>query len=86
MEGKKECRHTFKCTDSRKVDGYRRRRYRCMKCGFRESTIEVPAQEDIKKGEHTKMYRTDLMARLSNVQARSLLEQIDAGHKTLNLI
>lgn len=39
----KTCKtHDPECIDSRPVADYRRRRYRCRKCGAKFSTIEVP--------------------------------------------
>jgi transcriptional regulator NrdR family protein len=36
------CTHdNSKCTDTRAMPGYRKRRYKCLDCGERYSTIEV---------------------------------------------
>ena len=84
---KEDCSHEHSdCIDSRPRDGYRYRRYLCRDCGIRFTTIEIRASDDLSTGEHTKMYRGQLANLLTDKQCRSLLEQIDGGHRTLNLI
>ena len=83
----KKCRHAnLKCVDSRPKDGWRYRRYKCLSCGVRMTTVEVLVGEELGPGQRTELFRAELVKQLSNEQARSLLEQIAAGHRTLNLI
>ena len=35
------CKHDWNCIDSRKRNGYKRRRYECSRCGVRKSSIEI---------------------------------------------
>lgn len=38
-----KCRAKMMYIDSRNMDGYIYRRYKCRKCGARSSTVEMPA-------------------------------------------
>lgn len=88
MTRKQPCTdHTWRCTDSRMHEGYRRRRYKCINkgCEARQSTVEI-LMENTDIDLRTSNYHGRLAAALTDAQARSLLEQFQAGHKTLNLI
>ena len=46
-----ECKHmNSKCLDSRPYYEYRRRRYECLDCGKRYSTVEIPMGERLPHG------------------------------------
>lgn len=47
----KKCAHEkSKCVDSRPFAGYRRRRYECVSCKWRWSTVEVKKPEHLNIG------------------------------------
>ena len=82
------CAHDEKdlrCIDSRLRNGWTYRRYIC-KCGMRFTTAEIQMNGPQQKGERAQFYKAELADRLTHQQCRNLLEQIDAGHTTLNLI
>ena len=84
-----DCAHDdvdLRCTDSRMRDGRTYRRYLC-KCGARFASAEIMMTGPMTdRWARARFDKAELADFLTHDQCRSLLEQIRAGHRSLNLI
>ena len=80
------CKHSrTKVINSRvSASGLRIRRHKCWKCDHRFSTVEIPVSGDLREAD-TEIY-LEFIASFTPHQCRSILEQVAAGHKSVNLI
>lgn len=86
------CEHEkVKCINSRDVDGDTRRRYKCLGCGYRYTTIEIRLDRPLEKSKNPRSAKNELLKLLEgytkrddNMVLSQILAAVNGIQETLN--